>query len=216
MTKHYKTHIFIVISSIFFIISFVAYSLFTRTPQFLSFYSWAQNNLLFFFLLLFLLKILGGVYPPLPGGLITIGAIPIIGWFPAYIIDFLGSTAGGTISYYLGHKYGLVFLRKFLDHGTVENIQKIKIKKDRELESMFVLRLLLGSTIIEAINYGAGLLRVKYSNFLMGSIASHIVYGIPTFLIGESLLKGQNTVVSLVTILIALLIFMKIKGRYFE
>lgn len=216
MSHRYKSHIFVGFGLLVAIVSFYLYIQFTHTPTFQIFMDWSKSNLVIFCVTIFILKVIGTVYPPLPGGLLTLGAIPIIGWVPAYAIDFLGSATAGSIDYYLGYKYGMPFLKKVLDPGTLENIQRLKIKKDKELESIFVMRVLLGSTIIEAINYGAGLLKVSYKNFFIGSIASHLLYGIPAFYIGESLIRGENVVYSLVSIVITVFIFWKIKGRYFE
>lgn len=216
MSHRYKSHIFIGFGLVVAVISFYLYIQFTHTSSFQTFLSWSKENIVIFCITIFVLKVIGTVYPPLPGGLLTLGAIPIIGWFPAYVIDFLGSATAGSIDYYLGYKYGMPFLKKILDQGTLESIQRLKIKKDKELESIFVMRLLLGSTIIEAINYGAGLLKVSYKNFLLGSIGSHLLYGIPAFYVGESLIKGENVVYSLISIVFTVFIFWKIKGRYFE
>lgn len=38
-------------------------------------------------------KTVGTMYPPLNGQALTIMLIPLIGWFPAYLIDLVGNIA---------------------------------------------------------------------------------------------------------------------------
>lgn len=72
--------------------SIFVYYLFSKSIYFQIFFSWSRQNIGLFVIVLFLLKILGIVWPPLPGGVFTLAAIPFIGWFPAYLVDFAGST----------------------------------------------------------------------------------------------------------------------------
>lgn len=199
-----------------FLASFVAYIQFTKTPQFQSFYNWSQQNVLIFCLVVFSIKVIGTVYPPLPGGLFTLAAIPIIGWFPAYLIDFFGSMVAGSIDYYLGKKYGLKLISKLFDPTVTKKVQNLKIKPHKEIESIFALRFLLGSAIMEAINYGAGILNIKYKNFLIGSLVAHIAQGVPAYYLSQSIYQGKYGLLSLVLIILNFTIFFKIKGRYFE
>ena len=60
------------------ILSVVLYLWFIKLPIFQHFVLWVQQNLLLYFLFLIFLKILGIVWPPLPGGLFTLGSIPAI------------------------------------------------------------------------------------------------------------------------------------------
>ena len=108
-------------------------------------------------------------------------SIPFLGWFNAYLVDFFGSLFGGIIAYFLGKKYGHPLLNKILGSDLTEKIEKVKIKKDKEIEGVFVYRLAFGSTILEAIYYGAGFLKIGFKNFLIGSTLSHIVIGVPSF-----------------------------------
>lgn len=108
------------------------------------FFAWAQRNYWLFITVLFLAKVAAMVYPPLPGGLFTLGAIPVIGWVGAYVVDLLGSMVGSTVAYVIGRKYGYALLEKLFDEESLKRLQKIKVKNGRELESVFMLRTLGG------------------------------------------------------------------------
>lgn len=186
-----------------------------QSGNFESFYLWSQNNFYLYVAVLFLLKVAGIVYPPLPGGILTLGSIPVIGWVNAYLIDFVGSTVGSTINYFMGYKYGISFLDKILDNSAVDKIRSMKIKKGKELETVFMLRV-LGGTVMELVSYACGVLKVKFVFFILVSIASHLAIGIPTYYLAESILTTQNIVISLILSAALLYLFFRFKDRYFE
>ena len=97
-----------------------------------------------------------------------------------------------------------------------KKIKSINVKQHREIESVFVLRMLGGGTVMEAVCYGAGLLNVKYKNFLIGSVLSHILFGIPLFLLTNQLFSTKNIVMTGIWVIVPLFILWKVKGRYFE
>lgn len=211
-----KSYLLVTSGIVIFLVSFLGYVYFSKTPQFEEFFHWSQNNLYLFIPVVLLFKIAGVVYPPLPSVVFTIAAIPILGWFPAYLIDLTGSLAAGAIDYYLGKRYGYRILNKLFDSQVVEKIKTIRVKPGREIESVIVMRILLGGIIIEAIYYGAGLLGIRFKNFMIGTSVSHIILGIPTFLIGSSIFQAQNLLISITLGVTAILIIYKVKGRYFE
>ena len=200
----------------FALFSFVGYAWFANTEYFSYVIEWAQENSSLFLIFLFVFKFIGIVWPPIAGGILTISAIPIIGWQSAYLIDLSGSIAGGTLSYYLGYKYGEKFLKKFFDKNVIDKIKNLKIKKDRELEALLVYRVLFGFTIIEAIYYGAGLLKVGFKNFFVAAVISHLAIGIPTFYFLNNVFSGGSVVVAAVSLMIAIPFFLRFKSRYFE
>ncbi|MBI5358232.1 hypothetical protein HZB69_01210 [Candidatus Amesbacteria bacterium] len=95
-----------------------------------------------------ILKVLGIVWPPLPGGILTLDAIPFIGWFPAYLVDFFGSTVGSSVAFLIGRKYGYPFLQKLFDESTIDKIKHLKIKPHREIEAVTALRIFIGSLFL--------------------------------------------------------------------
>ena len=162
-----------------------------------------------------LIKILGVIWPPIPGGLFTLGAIPILGWLTAYTADFLGSVTGSIIAYVLGNKYGFPFLEKILDGSTIQKIKKIKIKKNKEFESMFFLRI-FGGSIMEVVVYASGLLGVRFSNFIVAGTLSHLLVGLPTYFLAGELASGKNAFLHVASFVLLIVIFSKFKNRYFE
>ena len=193
----------------------IALMSFYSSPSFPLFVAWTQNNTKSFFFILIGLKIAGVVYPPLPGSIFTLSAIPIIGWREAYIAEFTGSVIGASISYFLARKYGLTLVNKIFGETAVEKLQKIKIKKENELEAIVILRI-IGGNIIEIINYGAGLLGISYGSFLLASIIAHPIVGIPIYFSAGKIFEGKNLTLYSTFIFLGIMLLYKFRGRYFE
>jgi uncharacterized membrane protein YdjX (TVP38/TMEM64 family) len=186
-----------------------------QSGNFDAFYHWSQQNIYLFVSVLFIMKVAAIVYPPLPGGILTLGAIPILGVMNAYLVDLIGGMVGTSIAYALGRKYGYSFLEKIFDDSTLKRIKLIKVKPNREFETIFMLRI-LGSSIVELISYGAGLLKINFSSFIIGTLISHVVIGVPTFYLAKNIFSVQNILLSLSLLGLSILIMWKMKGRYFE
>lgn len=201
---------------IVFITSIVFYIWLVNSPYFSLLLNWSRQNILTFSLSLLGLKIASIVYPPIPGGLATLASIPFLGWKLAYLIDFIGSMIGSSMAFFIARKYGFVFLGKIFDAKTIHKIKNIEVYSNRQIESVFALRILLGTTIMEAICYGAGLLNITYKNFLIGSIFSHLVIGIPIYYLASNITQLKNIPLTLISIIIGGFIFWKIRKRYFK
>ena len=157
------------------IATIVLYLWFIQTPYFEIFNIWTRQNLFTFYISLLIAKILAIVWPPLPGSLFTFGAIPFIGWFQSYMIDLIGSLIGASIAYFLGKRFGYPFLKKIFNHDLVQKIQQIKIRKNREIESILIGRIAGAGNIMELVCYGAGVLRVRFSSFIIASFLANLL-----------------------------------------
>lgn len=189
---------------------------FLQGDAFQTYIMWAQGNVVFYVGILVFLKMLSVIYPPLPSIILTWSAIPVLGWPSAYLIDYAGGFLGASVSYWLAQKYGLPILRKLLSEDAVQKIDRLKVKKGREIEGVIVLRVLLGTTIIEAVSYGAGLLKIPYRKFLIGFLISHPLLGIPTFLFASNIIAGENVFLTGILLVASLATLYLLRNRYFE
>lgn len=204
---------YLILLGVAFIATFLAYIWFSNSIYFPIANSFIQKNFIVFFLSLISVKIIGIIWPPLPGTLFSVAAVPIIGWFNAYLIDFLGTLLGSSIVYLLGKKYGLKFLAKIIDKESIKKIKSIKIKKNKEIESIFLLRV-FGGVLIDFVAYGAGFFQINFAKFSIGFLLSHIVLMTPIFYLTDSILKGNNIIFGVLSILIITPIFLKLRHRY--
>ena len=105
---------------------------------------WVQRNKLTYLLFLWLAKTVSIIYPPIPGVLMTLASIPLVGWELAYLIDILGSFTGATAAFWFGKKYGLSLLRWLVGEKLVSKIEAIKLRSANQIEAAFVLRIAAG------------------------------------------------------------------------
>jgi len=207
-----NTFLIILITVIF----IIGYAFFIKTSYFHRLSSWVETNRLSFIVYLLVWKIVATVWPPLTGGLVTLGSIPLIGWEAAYFVDFSGSLIAGVIDYHLGRKYGLWILNKLFDESVVRKIQKVKVKENKEIETVFLYRLFLGMSLLEGVYYSAGFLRITFRNFLIGAALSHIAIGVPTFYFIRSVFDTKNIIFTVVLLVIGIPIIYLLRKRHFE
>src|SRR3989344_5731543 len=213
--EHIKNHKHLGIVLAIAIGSLALYFWLVKQSFFGSFVSWSQQWIWFYFIVLVFFKALAIVWPPLPGGLFTLGSVAVIGWQWAFAGQVVGGLLGGSIAHLLGKKYGYWLLNKLFDEATLERVRKIKIYKHREFEAIFFLRLFT-TAISEAISYGSGLVGIHFRNFFLATLLA-FTFELPLFYLASSILHGgANFFLSGALVLVAGLLFYKLKGRYFE
>lgn len=195
--------------------SVAAYLWFYNSPLFLQFAAWVSANMVSYLLFILFFKVLGIIWPPVPGSIFTLGSIPFIGWQNAYLVDFVGSLIGSVCAYYLGKRYGIRLLGLIFDESTLKRISKVKIKKNKEFEGLFLMRL-LGGSVVEVVVYAAGILKVDFGKFILASTLSHPIVGIPTYYFANNLLTGENLVLTFLSLIVFIVLVTKFKSRYFE
>lgn len=213
MQAHRRKHLIAVFGIL--IASILAYAWFAHSSYFGVVSAWSRSNIILFCVLLLLIKTASLIYPPIPGGIATLGAIPFIGWELAYAVYFAGSIIGSTMAFFLARTYGYALLRRLFDEDTIAKVRRIKIYPHREIESIFVLKLLLGATVIEAICYGAGLLNITYKNFIVGTILFHLAVGLPMYYFAHNLIHLKDIPMTMAFIALGMFLFWQIKERYF-
>ena len=178
-------------------------------------FEWSKSNKIILFGLLVLIKIIGIVWPPMPGGLFTVASIPLLGWQTAYAADLVGVLLGGGVAYRLGEKYGQKLVNNLFDAELAAKIGKAKIREGKEIEAIFMIRVISGGVILEAVCYASGLLKVKFKNFAIGLVSSHLVVGITSFFMASLLFTKENQILGILSLLIAIPVLARLKNRYF-
>jgi len=214
MIKFKKQNI-IFIGLIWFL-SFLGYFWLIKQPFSQETSLFAQNHKLYLLLGLVLIKIIGLVWPPLPGGVFNLAVIPFLGWQLAYLSDLTGTIFGALIDYCLAKKWGDKLLNKVFDTKTVNKIQNLKVKTQRQTEFSFIMTLSSRLLLTEISYYAAGLLKVNFWKFLAGAIGSHLLLGIPSYYFTSILLKTNTIYLGILGWVILIPLWLKIKNRYFE
>ena len=193
--------------------TFIAFLLFLKSPYFGQLQLWAQKHTVLYVVLLLSIKIAGIIWPPIPGGTLTLASAPLIGWKQAYIIDLIGSTVGSSAAYVLGKKYGEAFIRRIISSEAVEEMKKFKIVKGKEPETIFMLRMTVGQSASELLAYGAGFLKLKYKTFFLSTTIAHAVLGIPMYYLTETWVHTKSWIPALFIAIILLPILIKFRTK---
>ncbi len=205
-----------IVTAFAFAASFLIYMWFLNSPYFHVIAAWCMENLIALVITVILLKAIGIIWPPLPGGLASIAIIPLVGLHWAYFCDLVGTIIGCSIAYYFGRVHGRQFLAKVFGEEFAAQTDKLKIKKGRELEALFVLRLLGAGVLVEAVSYGAGLIKMSYRKFLVGTVLSHLIIIGPCFYLYSALYDSKEIYLVAASLIITMPILWLVKGRYFE
>ncbi|MDZ7586725.1 MAG: hypothetical protein U0946_03130 [Patescibacteria group bacterium] len=180
-------------------------------------YSFTQVDLSFEFILMIILaKAMSIVYPPLPGIILTLAMIPILGWYKAYLVELLGSLLGVTAAYWLGYKYGVKIIDWIAGKTLLNKIKAIKLKPGNQFEAAFVLRTASGGTLSDVLAWGASLIGLRYWPYLLGHLANHLLATLPIFLLLGFSIKLHSWLIVVPVMILAWWLIWKFKGRYFE
>jgi uncharacterized membrane protein YdjX (TVP38/TMEM64 family) len=203
------------IMKVLFVVIFVTlYVYIVNRTEFDILIGWTKNNMIFFVSILFILKTISNILPFIPAALFTFAAIPLIGWFPAYIINFTGGMVGSCIAYWLGKKYGINFLKTMFGENVVEKLNKLEFKKNKEFEAVFVFRLLL-SQMSHILSYGAGIMGISFKKYFLATAFAGIV-GILLFVVGGSISGSVSIIGSLIALLVFFILIYILRYRYFS
>lgn len=176
--------------------------------------NWVGGNIVLFSVILLLLKFVGLVWPPLPGGLFTFASVPLLGWQTAFAIDLAGNLMGASVAWYLGGRYGETFMARVFPLSMVDKIKKIRINKKHEFEGVFLFSLASGVVMIEIANYALGYLKVNFVKFFVANTASHIIRNAPLFYLFESVVNGGDVTINILIVLFALALLLVFRKRY--
>jgi uncharacterized membrane protein YdjX (TVP38/TMEM64 family) len=173
-------------------------------------------NLALFLFAITLAKAASIIYPPLPGVVITLTAIPLVGWELAYLFDLIGSLLGASGSYFLGKKYGIRILNQVLGKALTTKIASVKLKPINQIEAAFMLRLAAGGLLSDGLAWGASLIGFRFASFIVGYGISHIATTAPVFWALSASLSLHSWAIFLAVAGLSWLVIFKFKGRYFE
>ncbi|PIR57513.1 MAG: hypothetical protein COU72_00530 [Parcubacteria group bacterium CG10_big_fil_rev_8_21_14_0_10_41_35] len=166
--------------------------------------------------LIVLVKAASIVYPPLPGIILTLAMVPVLGWQKAYMVELIGSLLGVTVAYWLGFRFGEKIIRWIAGEKLLTKIKAVKLKSGNQFEAAFVLRTASGGALSDTLAWGASLIGLRYWPYLLGHLANHVLATLPLFVLVGWSVKLNSWLLIGPVMLIAWLLVWKFKGRYFE
>lgn len=194
----------------------ILYYLFRDNPSLISLVHMLRANQTAFLAAIFLGKAVSIVYPPLPGNIITLAAIPVAGWAWAYAADIAGSALGVTISYFLGQQYGTPILRWAVGDKLTDRITAIKTKSRHQVIAAFILRTGTGGILSDGLAWGASLIGFRFPAFITGHLLSHLVTTLPIFYLLGISLSINSALIVIPTVISSWILIYIFKGKFFE
>jgi len=155
-------------------------------------------------------KTVGTMYPPLNGQALTIMLIPLIGWFPAYLIDLVGNMLGVVISYLLGKKYGGRLIRTITGEKIFKKITAYQIRSENQTRSVILLRL-VSFGLSDLLAWFACMMGIKFKPLVIGSLISHLIVYLPVYFLLGKTVETQAFLVAIPVGLIAFVIIWKLR-----
>jgi uncharacterized membrane protein YdjX (TVP38/TMEM64 family) len=209
--KHYS---YLISTGGVLLITLIAYNAFVRTEHFHDLLAWSASNILLLCFFLILIKIIGILWPPIPGIVFTVAAIPVIGWAPAFGVDLIGALIGTCFAFGLSRRYGPKVILKLFGEGGLKQVQRFKFKPEKELEAVIVTRAFT-SAVSELVSYGAGLTTIRFRNFFLGTLISYLVIGMPMFYLLGFVFKQESLFAGIIPLLAGMSIIYSLRRRYF-
>ena len=163
--------------------------------------------------LLILLRTLSNVIPAIPGGMIVFSAVPIFGWFTAFICNLIGILLGTSIAFFLARIYREPLVGRFASLSKINKLGK-QISGKRQFMALVAFRLFT-VPVVDVSSYVIGLTKISFPKFALATFLATLPT-IATFYFGEEVYKrifGKNLFVAVLAILILGSIYFIIK-RY--
>lgn len=160
-------------------------------------------------LIFIIIRPIAVIIPPIPGVLMDLIAIPLFGWFWAFIYSVIGSMIGVSIAFWIARIFREPVVKRFVP------LQKLHEWEDRISEHkkflLFVALRLPSGILIDWISYAAGLTKMRFTSFFFATLIGGTPLGFLFFYFGG--LAFQKGVYYVIVFLIAIIISAFIFGK---
>ncbi len=154
-------------------------------------------------------RIIAVVIPMLPGVIVDIPAIIVLGWWQAFLLAEVAIMAGAMIAFYIARYFREPVIRHIV---ALEKLEEWEQKfSERQTFWILVLIRIPAFAVFDIINYAAGLTKMKPTVFffatLIGSFPSIFLF----FYLGERAFAGKFIYIVALAVLVTLWVFYKYK-----
>ena len=208
-----KKHITIAAIGIFSLIAFLLVLIFFNPYNVNSTLNFTSEHLVFGAIFLILLRTLSNIFPAIPGGMIAFSAVPIFGWFVAFLCNAIGILLGASIAFFLARIYREPLVSRFASLNKINELGK-QVTNKKQFMALVAFRLFT-VPVVDISSYVIGLTKINYLKFVTATFIATLPT-IATFYFGEEIYKrifGRNLFVAVLVVLILGSIYFIIK-RY--
>jgi len=149
-----------------------------------------------------LFRFLGVVLAPLPGAPVSLASIVLLPWWEAFAYNFIGATLGSVSAFCIARRFREKAVAYF---APLEEIHKWQEKVSRKKQFWYFVGLRLAATAaFDFVSYAAGLSKLPFRVFLVGSLIVDASVSLIFFYAGGLALKYSVYLVILVSLMFGL------------
>ncbi len=126
--------------------------------------SWLESLGPFFILGYILIQTVAIVFPPIPGVVVALPVLAILGPLKGLILIYLVSTPAECLNFLIAKKYGRPFVKKLLGQRAIEKIDDYS--KDAGLTTAVTLKF-FEDNFFDYLSYGLGLTTMTFKQFVL-------------------------------------------------
>ncbi len=161
-------------------------------------------------------RIIAIIIPPLPGGVLSFAAVPIIGWFGAYVYGEIGVIIGATLAFFIARKFREPVAKRFVPIQSL-HVWEDKLSKKQEFLAFLGIRI-AGASVMDFISYAAGLSKIGYKKFIIATVIAELPIAI-WYYFGEvaynEYAKKSGFLSGVILIILLIVIFYFVKNHGF-
>jgi uncharacterized membrane protein YdjX (TVP38/TMEM64 family) len=162
--------------------------------------------------LLILWRILGMIIPPIPGGIVSLALIPVIGWFASFVYASIGILIGCSIAFFLARKYREPLVKKFVTLQMIHQWEG-RMSEKTEFWTFVGIRFATGP-VMDFMSYIAGLSNISFRKFFIASLISLAPDAVYYYL-GDRLYSHNPYLGAVSFLLFVVLIYVGEKTKFF-
>ncbi|OGE69137.1 hypothetical protein A3B55_02585 [Candidatus Daviesbacteria bacterium RIFCSPLOWO2_01_FULL_43_15] len=154
-------------------------------------------------------RFLAIVIPPIPGGIVSLALLPILGWFQSFIYASIGVILGATTAFFLARKYEKPLVRKLVP---LQHLHQWEGKFNEKTKFLAFLGIrLVTAPVFDFVSYIAGLSKISFRTFFFANILALLPDAV-FFYVGEELYK-RSALIAVFTIVGILLLYYSVKSH---
>jgi len=160
---------------------------------------------------LMLLRTLSNVLPVIPGGMIALATIPILGWPVAFACNMAGIMLGKSIAFFLARIYREPLVKKFASLNKIHQLEK-QLSGKKQFIALVAFKMFT-VPVVDVSSYVIGLTKISFLKFTLATFLAALPT-LVTFYLGFEAYKiifGNNLILGFIAILIMGSIYLIIK-----
>lgn len=178
--------------------------------------AFTSQHLIFGAILLIFLRTLGNIFPVIPGGMIIFAAVPILGWFTAFICNLSGLMLGKSVAFFLARIYREPLVKRFASLNKIHQLEK-QITGKKQFLALLAFKIFT-VPVVDISSYVIGLTKISFLKFVFATFLAALPT-IATFYLGQEFYNrffGNHLLLGIISMLILGSIYLIIKKYGFK